>query len=214
MDTTLKIARQYQNVEARSFHSDGYDERTVLGVLAQSILEARGNYDWVLLPDADEVLCLRQGGSPRQYLEAQRADVLTATGYCFVHSPDEPELDPGRSFVYQRRYGSRCLAYDKPVILRPSAPVELCPGKHSVVKKAACVDVQDGDLVLLHYEMADWENYLYRKNRRSLSENNIREGLCVKRFCRPVEVVAMHWRQAVGKAVDLTDELPVIRPAT
>ena len=209
-DKTREVARSYEKVEVRTFASQGYDEMSVLNVLADSKCEATGVYDWVVLPDADEIVVLKDGSPVRQYLKETDADYVRAAGYCFVHSPDEQKIDTDRPFISQRRYGYACDAYSKPIIFRPSAPIGLQPGKHDVARLSECKELNDKKLALLHYEMIDFDMYVYRKNRRPLSEMNIKYGWSAKRFCRPIEVIAEHWRAAVGKSKDLRSEIPVI----
>lgn len=201
-DRTPMIARRHPKVEVRTFQTEGYDELSVLRNLEEAGREAKGRYDWVAYPDADEFIRSVPAGRERRYLEATSADVVLARGFCLVHAPLEPAIDFSLPLLPQRRFGHPSAAYSKPVFIRPEAEVRFQPGKHGILP-AAAFRMEDPSIIhLIHAEMIDWDLWVYRKNRRALSRDNIEHGYSTKRFCRPREDHERIWKEALARPLE------------
>lgn len=198
-DRTAEIAGKHPKTEVRIFQTDGYDELAVLRTLEETGREARGRYDWVAYPDADEFILSVPRGRERRYLEATAAEVVLARGFCLVHAPGEPALDLSQDLLSQRSSGYPSAAYSKPVFIRPEADVRFQPGKHGIRSERG-YRIEDPSIIhLIHAEMIDWDLWVYRKNRRALSAENVRLGYSTKRFCRPREDHERIWKEALAR---------------
>lgn len=183
-DRTAEIARAHPKVDLRRFETEGHDTLTGLRVQEAGKREFAG-YDWLLLPDVDEFISTRKAGGERAALEASSgADVLVTDGYCVVQRPGEPRLRFDRPLAAQRRFAHWSKNYSKPVVIRPSADVRFVPGRHAAVYGAGVRVAGYGAFVLVHVDMADFELFRYRKNRRPLSTDNIRHGYSHGHFMR------------------------------
>lgn len=200
-DGTVEIARRHPKVDVRTFLTDGYDEMSVLRALELAGREARGRYDWVAYPDADEFLLTVPPRRERPYLEETAAQVVLARGFCLVHAPGEPALDLSRDLLSQRRFGYPSAAYSKPVFVRPEVDLRFQPGKHGIQADSPWRMEDPAFLHLIHAEMIDWDLWVYRKNRRALSHENVRHGYSTKRFCRPREDHERIWKEALGRVL-------------
>jgi glycosyltransferase involved in cell wall biosynthesis len=208
-DATREIAAAHPLVDLRAFETDAYDELSVLRVLSQTKVESLGKFDWCLFPDCDEILAARDGSPLRPLLEGAIGDVVLPTGYNLIQAPEEPALDLGRPLLGQRAFGRRSYIYCKPIIMRTEADVQFVPGKHRV--SIGYVETRkDPRIVLLHYEMADFDLWVYRKTRRPLSAENVRNEWCVDRFCRNPEFYEAHWKVKLTEGRDLAEEVPVL----
>jgi glycosyltransferase involved in cell wall biosynthesis len=201
-DRTLEIAEAHPLVRIRTFRTDGFDDAAFLAILTAAKTEARGAFDWVILPDCDELLL----GDVRGILSSAPSDVLTPLGYCLVQSPQEPALDLGRDILEQRSFGWRSVRYSKPILMRPEADVTLRPGRHSVLSDNYEVAWHPG-LALVHVEMIDFDLWRYRKNRRPLSTLNLKAGHATDRFCLSERSHQDQWINAVSLSMDLRQDL-------
>jgi glycosyltransferase involved in cell wall biosynthesis len=208
-DATREIAAAHPLVDLRSFQTDSYDELSVLGVLAKTKKESEGDFDWCIFPDCDEIMTARDGGAVRPILEESSADVLVPEGYELMQEKGEAPFAPEKPWVPQRGFGHRSDLYCKPIIMRPAAPVTFWAGKHKLA--VGYVETRkEPRLVLLHFEMADYELWVYRKRRRPLSAQNIRNGWCVDRFCRGMEFYRQYWREKATQSRRLEADVPVL----
>lgn len=208
-DGSREIASLFPKVELREFSSEGYSEKAVLAALEAARMESVGKFDWCMFPDCDEFLAHRSGGDLRDLIEKSDSDVLISAGFQMIHHPSERPLNPAVSLVGQRRYGEQSYAYSKPIIMRPQADISWWPGKHRVL--TGQVNVRKAwDIVLLHLEMVDFGLWVYRKTRRTLSEDNVQNGWCVDRFCKDLDFYRTSWDDYLSRATFLGCQVPML----
>jgi glycosyltransferase involved in cell wall biosynthesis len=205
-DHSPKIAAEFKEVEVRPFETDGYDEAAILGLLTRTKIEAKGEFDWILLLDCDEFII----GNLKEVVETAKSDVLAPLGFSLVQAPWEDRLDPSRPPLDQRSFGWRSVRYSKPILMRPRAKIELRPGRHDVLSDNYEV-AWSPDIALVHAEMIDFDLWRYRKNRRPLSESTRKAGYCVDRFCKSETEHHAQWVNAVAISKDLTLDLDKFR---
>lgn len=206
-DRTAEIAQAHPKVDHRVFQTESYDEISVLQRLHDSKLESAGWFDWCLFPDVDEFITPWTTKSVREILGNTDAEVLVPRGWCLMQTKDDPPIDWSRNLLAQRRYGYMSTMWSKPIIIRPEAHASFQPGKHLLRRRPSRIYAAH-ELLLLHVEQIDFDHWVYRKNRRPLSERNIRNKWSTDRFCRPLPELRELWKQNLEQTMKVFDELP------
>ncbi len=154
------------------------------------------SYDVVAYAEADEILWHPSG--LRRYLTFFTRDAVRATGWNLWHDrSQEPDLDPARSILSQRRYWFRNPEYDKPLIAR--VPLRYEFGFHQC---AECEEI-DPDLLLLHLHTMDYKVGLQKHERtrsyRDYATESIDHGLGVQGRFVGDDYAAWFDRQGLGE---------------
>lgn len=130
--STEGLSARHPKVVVSIYSTGGlYDDRYKHRMLVKKKLECDGEYDYVLLLDADEFVVPRNGGSIRQTIEATgRQDVYGTDGWNIYNYPGEPPYDPNLPVLSQRKQGVPNAHYSKPIIVRPGYPADYVLGCH------------------------------------------------------------------------------------
>jgi len=164
-DRTLEIARTCPKVEVSSFHTpEGipFDGPKHVAVMDR-FNRCRGEYDYVLLVDADEFIISRVGGPIREILEKlPEISVFRTNGFSMVTLAEDLPYDPLKPLPEQRRVGFPDKLYSKPCIARPYAFPIFARGIHSVAGITA-QKISVGAFLLLHYPGPTDEIFLKRR---------------------------------------------------
>lgn len=164
-DRTLEIAATCPKVETSRFLTpegvpfDGPKHIAVMDRFNRCL----GEYDYVLLVDADEFVISRVGGPIREILEKLPGiSVFRAYGYSMVTLANDPPYDPLKPLIEQRRTGFFDPLYAKPCIARPDAFPTFARGIHSV-EGITAKKLSNGAFNLLHYPGPSDEIYFKRR---------------------------------------------------
>lgn len=172
---------------------DMLDDEIKAASLTRTVTELAGEYDWIVVVDADELVFARSGiHNLRAVLVQQSPDVdvlWVPMWQVYRHAKSEKPLDPdGDEPVLQRRHGEACVHHVKAAIVRPEAGVILGPGCHSYAQRghalgsgvkyvpAVSAVWADSPIIGAHWPMVDEEmavdRYL-RCRRERLSKANL-----------------------------------------
>lgn len=134
-DRSVEIASKHPKVELSSFVTPGVGfDGPKHHALMRKMLECAGNYDLVLLVDADEFIVSRKPGTIRSTIEALplRYDLYASEGYSMIQVKDDLPYDPAVPLTTQQKCGYWDRLYSKPAIVNPAAYAVFSMGIHSV----------------------------------------------------------------------------------
>ena len=130
-------------------------------------------YDWVLFCDADEILVADPAVAPSlaEYCRRPLPEVVTAIGLNVQHLPaEEPDFDPSRPVLQQRRWAFAASSMCKPLLIR--RPVVWPGGAHS-----ADAPVAFDHLYMFHLRWFDMQQGLIRLAKtRSMAWAHLQSG--------------------------------------
>jgi len=130
-DGTREAVKACPKAELRDWPFKGLDDEKFLDAQNNWHREARGQADWVLWPDVDELLW---HPSPRPFLVRARArgwDMVHSRGYAMT--PQSPPPNDGRSQFYDIcAVGAPTPNYDKSLIFNPACDIKYDIGRHEV----------------------------------------------------------------------------------
>jgi hypothetical protein len=134
--------------------------------------------------------------------------VVAPKGYCLMPGPGDKAINWRRNLVAQRLWGYQSRLYSKPVILRGGVTNKFSPGKHGIYGAAEIGLRSKCELLLLHLEQIDFDHWVYRKNRRPLSSENVKNQWATDRFCRSAKEHRRIWDRDQGKLEKLYEKAP------
>lgn len=193
-DESVAIGRYFSKVEVRIFKTEGFDEVAVLDQVVRAQSELAG-FDWIIFPDIDEFVISQPMRRESQILSATKADVLVCRGYCMMEKPNERPLDLEVPISRSRGGYYQSKTYSKPIIIRGGAKIHFGPGKHALIPGKGVVLDGNAPFCLIHAEMIDFALWRYRKNRRALSANNIKNGWSIEYFNKNEEQHRAIWNR-------------------
>jgi hypothetical protein len=177
-DRTVDFARQVPNVVLSKLETGGSgDELVRYSAFNRSRAACIGQYDYVILVDADEFLVPKEGWLKDTLAQYPDHDVFGSTGFEVVLGPNEGPYDPSRPILGQRGWGVLNPEKDKPIVLRPEAPVRLAIGMARIDGPVRLPPV--APFWLYHFAGCD-ERLYFKRRRRNISrqgERNRRLGL-------------------------------------
>jgi len=136
-----------------------------------------GQFDYVLLVNADEFIVPKEGWLKDTLAQYPDHGVLACTGFEVVPGPNEAMYDPTRPILTQRGWGILNPDKDKPIVLRPEAPIRLTIGMQRIDGPVR----QPIPAPFWLYHLAHADERLYFKRRRRMvarqGERNRRLGL-------------------------------------
>ena len=165
-DKTVEIAGRHHEVEVSSFEvpAVGFDGPKHHAIM-KKMLECKGEFDFVILVDADEFVIPAEVGTIRSAIEAtpwDRHDLYATTGYAMVQGPGEADYSPEVPITQQRKWGVFDRLYSKPCIVSPKAYPVFAMGIHSV-SGIPRVKTFVGAFKLLHYPAPSEAIFLKRR---------------------------------------------------
>jgi len=173
-DGTRQILAAHPKVILRDWHNDtGIDEDRFLEHWRDWIPKAHGGgFDWVLIPDPDEMI---YGPDVRATLTGAMTDgidVVHTDGYNMMG--DGLPKDDGRQIWQINPMGVRAPVYSKPVVFNPKIEIDWNRGKHALGK---CSGVQSPKplLKLLHYRYMGYA-YTAAKNAKNYARCGLQSG--------------------------------------
>jgi glycosyltransferase involved in cell wall biosynthesis len=184
-DRTAEIVRAHPKCEWRDYHTGGeLDERNLLRVKEQAWKEHRGEADWAVVVDVDELVHFGPL-DPRAVLEgcaARGESVLRPLGFNMVLDAEASLAQrPGRRLVEEHHLGVHKKIYSKPCIFSPSRieSVSFRPGAHQGTFVPRARIYRDPRIRLFHYKYVGLECMLarYRRYVARLSAHNRERGL-------------------------------------
>jgi hypothetical protein len=177
-DRTADFARQIPNVVLSKLESGGTgDELMRYSAFNRTRASCIGQYDYVLLVDTDEFVVPKEGTLKDTLAKYPDLGVLACTGFEVVPGPGEGPYDPARPLLQQRGWGVLYPEKDKPIVLRPEAPVRLSIGMTRIDGPIRQQVV--APFWLYHFASCDERLYFKRKRRMVArqGERNRRLGL-------------------------------------
>ncbi len=130
-DGTREILKSNPKVILRDWpHEPGINEDIFLAHWQEWYPKARGHFDWVMIPDTDELLWCE---NMRPLLEMQQktgVEVIKTQGFNMVG--DGLPKDDGRQLWSINPMGVRAPVYSKPVVFQPHIKINWNRGKHAL----------------------------------------------------------------------------------
>ncbi len=165
-DGTREIIEACPKAELRGWPHRGLDDEKFMDAFNRAYLEFRGEYDWIIFADCDEILW---HPDMRKLLSETKADMLQAVGYGMITESGIPKFD---GQIYDRiKTGIRQPNYDKYLLHRTGVDIVHQHGRHTYGMdwpKCSGVKAAPADLKLLHYHYFGVEHTAAR-NRRNFA---------------------------------------------
>lgn len=163
-DGTAEIARA-EGAEVRTYFGSGHlDDLAFVDFAQRTYPEARGQADWVVWTDADEIVYHPR--LPERLAELHAAGVTYPTIKGYSMMADTLPSGPGQIYDEVRR-GFEAPAYSKVCIFDPMLDVAWAAGKHTAnVSGNAQRDDGSDSLKLLHFRWLG-EQYFKARNERN-----------------------------------------------
>lgn len=158
-DGSLQVAARYPKVQVLQWDSEGYyNEHAQTSIKQQIYKNSRGQADWVILADGDEIIYgLEMLGDYKK----KGIKLPNINGYHMV-SDKFPEYDGG-CITEKIKTGSREPHMDKQAVLDPSVDISFSLGMHTFNANAAR-DKDNPPLKLLHYKFLG-ADYIVDRNK-------------------------------------------------
>lgn len=159
-DGTRDMVLDCPKAELRDWPFHGLDDERFIQAVNNWYKEARGQADWVMWPDVDEIL---YHTNPIDVLQNERCAIIPARGYAMISRSGPPDGD-GQIYDYVRM-GVPQSNYDKWIIWRPSVEKWHTHGRHD---RPMCNGPRSENFQfkLLHYHFFGVE-YTRVRNRRN-----------------------------------------------
>lgn len=174
-DGTSDLARA-EGAEVREYHGTGHlDDFAFINFAHAMYKEARGQADWVVWTDADEIVYHPRITERLAEFRAAGINLPRTVGYSMLsHS-----LPTGSGQIYsQIKRGIPAAEYSKVAIFDPQLDLTWTTGKHDATASHAIRDDGSDPLKLLHYRWLG-EQYFLDRNQRNYSRqdaDNLRAG--------------------------------------
>lgn len=162
--------------------NDGMDETMNLKLAEDAYKIARGQVDWVMWVDIDEILYHPEMAKYLAYWQ-QKRDVLYTRGFNMLAEDGLPP-DDGVSQIWEvLRTGTPAPVYSKPIVFQPHIDIRWSRGKHQLetqdglmVGGAPGPNLEDdSEIKLLHYRYLGVE-YTRRRNERNYARFCLKTG--------------------------------------
>lgn len=168
--STKGLASRHPKVVLSSYATGGhYDDTCKHQMLLDKKAECVGQYDYVILLDADEFIHPKKGRSIKETIERTgRRDVYGTDGWNLYTYPGDPIYDPSRPILNQRRRGVPNAHYSKPVIVRPELDAKYVLGCHWIdnIQDPSLKDPDRVEFWLYHLRGFDDEIFIRRSFER------------------------------------------------
>jgi glycosyltransferase involved in cell wall biosynthesis len=162
-DRTVEIAKANRRCEVRMMATGGlYLDTALADMKNHAWKEARGQAEWVIVVDVDELLWHRDLGGFLDYAESQQATICQPRGYNMIAREFPARTD--LPITEQCRLGVPSPNYSKPVLFRPAAidEINFAVGAHRAYPTGDVNWLRAAGLILLHYKTLGWD-YLWQR---------------------------------------------------
>lgn len=175
-DGTPDLLRLEPKCEVRPIQMGGLQEDELLQLAAQVYPESRGEADYIMWPDMDELVY-----HPRlkdALLEHQKLghDVVRTLGFNMMGA-DIPAYEDGAQLTDRFRTGVRAPVYSKSIIINPAKNITWSRGKHFIISNGVTVSPEWDEYQphvlrpkLLHYRYTTPE-YTRARNARQFERS-------------------------------------------
>ena len=173
-DGTREILYSHPKVILREWpHETGIDEDLFLAHWQEWYPKARGAFDWVMIPDADEFLYSPDMLGTLNLAKSVGIQVIKPRGFNLVG--DGFPKDDGHSQIYELNpMGVEAPVYSKPVIFQPDIKINWIRGKHDLENCNPVVGRETG-MKLLHARYMGAE-YTRAKNAKNYARCGLLSG--------------------------------------
>lgn len=175
-DGTREILAAHPLVKLRDWpHNTGIDEDLFLQHWQEWYPKARGQFDWVIIPDPDELIWHRDILAALSAALHRTIDVVQPQGYNMTGDglPAFDEKDP-RQLWEVSPMGVLAPVYSKPVIFQPGIKINWVRGKHAL-EMCSPVMLGDSEFKLLHYRYMGQE-YTAKRNAQNYARCGLQSG--------------------------------------
>ncbi len=173
-DGTRELLAANPKVVLRNWDNDtGIDEDRFLAHWQEWYPKARGGFDWVMIPDPDEILWAPNIRRVLQSAQELGYEVIRSEGFNMTGS-GLPK-DDGRSQIWElSQMGVRAPVYSKSVVFRPHIKINWNRGKHAL--ENCNPEVTPKPLIkLLHYRYLG-ADYTAAKNAKNYARCGLLSG--------------------------------------
>lgn len=125
-DETREIIRSFPNTTILDWPYKGLDDERFIEAVNGWYKMARGQADWVMWPDIDEIL---YHPDPLEALSKADGDMVFAQGFAMISNNGMPQI--GTKITDSHRTGIPQSNYDKWIIWRPEIDVQHTIGRHT-----------------------------------------------------------------------------------
>lgn len=182
---------QAAGCEVRDYNAPGIHEPSVTALYNTCYHEARGQADWVIIADIDEIIV--HPDWPALFVGADRAKAraLQCGGYTMMH--DMPPVDDGRQIYEGYRLGVRDRTFDKVAVFRPEVNINYDHGRHHA--KPDAFPIAPGTLKLLHYRYwgKEWLEMRHMMHAHRMSLDNRLNGWGINKLNDTGEYYTLSW---------------------
>jgi hypothetical protein len=169
-DSSRSILKTHPKVSLQDWPwNTGIDEDRFLKFAVETYKQARGQADWVMWVDCDELI---YHPDMPALLTASVYEVLPTTGFNMVG--DGLPQDDGRQLWEQMPLGVAAPVYSKPVVFMPRVDISWNRGKHAMVSCNGRV-APDAPLKLLHYRYLG-HNFTTTRNAKNYQRCGLATG--------------------------------------
>ena len=163
-DDTLELAER-EGAETLVYYGDGHlDDVAFVDFAQQEYKVARGEAEWVIWTDADEILYHPLLADRLDKYRSQGVNLPRTVGYSMMAT--QPPSGPGQIYEQIPR-GFEAKAYAKVCVFDPELDVYWTAGKHDATVIGPAVRDDGSDpLKLLHYRWLG-EEYFLKRNQRN-----------------------------------------------
>ena len=186
-DESRELCLKRGNVEIEDFTFPDMLLNDIIKAEKMSSVAGEQKTDWVYVVDADEFVFPAGGESPDAVLGRQAGNVMYARMWNVYRHKTDPDLDPEKPPVFQRRHGDPSFktpgayktGYIKPIIVRPQFKFRWYPGNHMLIYNEHTDECSESFLGV-HWAMADEEMAVKRRiggMKGRLSADNIKYGM-------------------------------------
>ena len=196
-DRTAEIAKVHPKVEYLIYDyekDENYDDHFSEYFTNIYKEHSRGNADWVIRVDVDELIYHTDLLSLLKKQKEKNAEVIKTNGYMMISK----ELPTCKGQIYDEcKKGVRFKGYDKPIIFNPELDIIFTKGRHSI-QNLVNIKIADIGILLLHYRYLSKE-YFIRKSEHLYS----RKGEMTAEIKKKMMEKGMIWYETHLKSENL-----------
>jgi len=172
-DGTREMLKAHPKVILRDWpHEPGINEDLFLAHWQEWYPKARGAFDWVFIPDPDEMIYSPDMLGTLALAKSVGIEVIKPTGFNMMG--DGLPKDDGRQIYEINQMGVHAPVYSKPVVFDPNIKINWIRGKHDLENCNPVVGRETG-MKLLHFRYLGAE-YTRAKNAKNYARCGLLSG--------------------------------------